>query len=312
MIDYVIYGKIIIDTIRLLNGAVVHGVLGGGGPQGAFGARVWSDSVGLLTRSGVDIEPQAVEALENIHVDLQGWVRFADIPTPHGVMEYDENEYMKDRAQLQADMQKLMSNMSILLAQPVPIPQDYKKPVAIHLITEYANEKMVSDALDLVRNGAIFSLEPLILFRDWRNSDSILELIRISETVTPDWPSASGIAGSQDPLEVMKYWAKLGPKLVTVRHGAHGSYAWDAQHDQIWHIPPVTVNAIDPTGAGNSYGGGMCVGWAQTHDARLAGCYGALSAAFIVRSVGVPAWAPEMRKEAETMLERAISNARLL
>jgi hypothetical protein len=55
MLDYIIYGKIIIDTIGLLDGSVVHNILGGGGPQGAFGARLWSDSVGILTRSGTDI-----------------------------------------------------------------------------------------------------------------------------------------------------------------------------------------------------------------------------------------------------------------
>lgn len=312
MIDYVIYGKIIIDTIRLLNGSIVSGVLGGGGPQGAFGARVWSDSVGLLTRSGEDIEVEAVEALSNLKINLDGWVKFSDIPTPHGIMEYDENEYMQDREQYAESIKKLMTGMSKLLSQPISIPSCYQSPRAIHLITEYSSEPMVESALGLKQKGAIFSLEPLISYRDWSNRDSILELIRVADTVSPDWPSASGIAKSENPLEVVKFWSKLGPKLVTIRHGAQGSYAWDVYRDQVWHIPPVRVTAVDPTGAGNSYAGGMCVGWAEHQDAKIAGTYGAISAAFLVRSVGVPVWEDSLRTEAQSQLHRAIEAANLL
>ena len=46
MVDYVVYGKIIIDDIRLKNGNIIRNQLGGCGPQGAFGARVWDASVG--------------------------------------------------------------------------------------------------------------------------------------------------------------------------------------------------------------------------------------------------------------------------
>ena len=54
-VDFLVYGKIIIDDIKLQKtGQIQHGVLGGGGPQGAFGARVWADSVGFLSRSGTD------------------------------------------------------------------------------------------------------------------------------------------------------------------------------------------------------------------------------------------------------------------
>jgi sugar/nucleoside kinase (ribokinase family) len=309
MVDFAIYGKIIIDTIRLLDGSFIRGALGGGGPQGAFGARVWSDSVGLLTRSGSDIEPEAEAALKAIDVDLKGWVKFEHIHTPHGLMAYDENEYMLDRSEVEAQLKLLTENMAELLAQPIPIPAEYQSARAIHLITEYSAEPMVLDALQLKEKGVILSLEPIILYRDWSNRESILSLIRLAQTVSPDWPSASGIAGSDDPLTVVKFWSKLGPELVTVRHGANGSYAWDCYQDVIWKIPILPVKAVDPTGAGNSYGGGMCVGWQKTKNALQAGCYGSISASYLVKSAGVPAWKPEIRREAQSYLEEILDRA---
>jgi sugar/nucleoside kinase (ribokinase family) len=182
----------------------------------------------------------------------------------------------------------------------------------IHLITEYTKEEMVQSALELRQDGSLFSLEPLIDFRQWSNKDAIITLLQHVDIVTPDWPSASGIAGSDNPKQVLSYWSKLGPQMVAVRHGQYGSYAWDRSHGKYWHIPPVSVEAIDPTGAGNAYGGGLCVGWDKSHDARTAGCYGAVSAAFLVRTIGVPEMTRGLQSEAQMMLALALKLAQPL
>jgi ribokinase len=140
----------------------------------------------------------------------------------------------------------------------------------------------------------------------------MLALLQQVDIVTPDWPSASGIAGSDDPKQVMKYWTQLGPTLVAVRHGQYGSYVWERSHAQIWHIPPAPVQVVDPTGAGNSYGGGLSVGWAETGDARQAGCYGAVSAKFLVERVGLPQITAALQTEAQRQLEQALAMVRPL
>jgi sugar/nucleoside kinase (ribokinase family) len=309
MLEYIVYGKIIIDKIRLRDGTIVDGILGGGGPQGAFGARLWSKSVGFLSRSGTDIEPGAEQALRNLDIDLSGWVQYPDIPTAHGVMFYDENEYMKSDVRAEAEMKALHNNLQRTLARPLTLPESYQNPKVIHLITEYSHEKMVHDALRLRDKGAIFSLEPIIDYRRWTNRESILELLPEVEIATPDWPSASGFAGTDDPLEVMRYWAGLGPKLIAVRHGHHGSYIWGRDRNEFWHIPPVPVIVEDPTGAGNCYGGGLMVGWDKTRDALTAGCYGAISASFLVRCYGLPAMTQALEEEARSLLEPTLASA---
>src|SRR5687767_11259995 len=123
MVDYVIYGKIILDDIRLRGGGEVQRMLGGGGPQAVFGARVWSESVGFLTRSGVDVQPAQVEALQSLDADLSGWVQFADIPTPHNVMQYDDDEYL-----IGGGLITSREDWFRLLDRPIPLPAAYERP----------------------------------------------------------------------------------------------------------------------------------------------------------------------------------------
>lgn len=308
-VEVLVYGKIIIDDIRLQNGQIVRNVLGGGGPQALLGARLWHDSVGFLSRSGEDIAAEHVQTLHNLAVDLNGWVRFADIPTPRGTMIYDENEYLASEEE-RADKRPFQrEDWFKLLAQQLPIPPSYQQPRAIHLITEFHDEPMVQDALRLRQQGALFSLEPIIDYQTWHNREQILSLIQQADIVSPDWPSASGMAGSDDPQAVLRYWSQLGPRMVTVRHGHHGSYAWDQTHDVYWHIPAVPVNVVDPTGAGNSYSAGACVGWLKSDDARTAATYGAISAKFLVERVGLPPMLPALRTQAEQLLAQNLPHA---
>jgi sugar/nucleoside kinase (ribokinase family) len=140
----------------------------------------------------------------------------------------------------------------------------------------------------------------------------MLALIAQVDIVCPDWPSATEVAECDDPRTVLESWSGLGPRGVAVRRGAHGSYVWDRSRDEAWHIPAAPANALDPTGAGNAYGGAFCVGWTETGDARTAGCYGAISASILVRQIGLPPMTTALQDEARSALAGAMAAARVL
>jgi sugar/nucleoside kinase (ribokinase family) len=306
MIEYVIYGKIIVDDIRLRSGEVIRSVLGGGGPQAAFGARVWSDSVGLLTRSGTDLEEGNVAALDALGVDLAGWNRFPDIPTPRTLMAYDADERLAGRFLTSRE------DWTRLLAQRLELPPAYREPKTIHLITEFPDEPMMATALALNEQGTLVSLEPLPVNPSTTQWERMLALMPELAIATPDWPTASRVAASEDPGGVLRHWSSFGPELVAVRHGARGSYVWSREEDAAWHVPAVPTEVVDPTGAGNAYGGGLCVGWTEHRDARLAGTYGAISASLLVREIGLPRMTEDVRREAEGKVMAAVGAARRL
>ena len=307
MVEYVIYGKIILDDIRMRGGGEVRQALGGGGPQAVFGARVWCDAVGFLTRSGTDLGPAQREALRRLDADLSGWVEFRDIPTPHNVMRYDDDEYL-----IGGGLITSREDWFRLLDRPLSLPPAYGHPKAIHLVTEFPHEPMVETAFGLQRRGVVFSLEPLAGSLETHDFGPLLKLIGRVDLVTPDWPTASTVAGSDDPKRVLTHWSTLGPAAIAIRHGARGSYVWGRERDEAWHVPAVPVEVVDPTGAGNAYGGGWCVGWTETRDARLAGCQGAVSASILVGHAGLPAMSENVRRQAMSLLEDALAGSKPL
>jgi sugar/nucleoside kinase (ribokinase family) len=293
---FLLYGKIVIDDIQLRSGEIVTGNLGGGGPQAAFGMRLWHDDIALLTRSGNDLDQAHITVLQGLGLDLSGWARYDDLPTPRGLMHYDEDEQLQSQEIITS--QPAWKN---LRSRPLTLSSEHQQAAGIHMITEFGDEPMVASARELQRNGALFSLEPIFAAHSCPDPDALLELARTVDIVTPDWPAASAIAGSEQPLEVLRYWSALGPEAVAIRHGAHGSYVWDRQHDQAWHIPILPVQVVDPTGAGNAYGGGWAIGWWRFRNARLAGCYATVAAALMISSAGMPPLDDDQRQMAETL-----------
>jgi sugar/nucleoside kinase (ribokinase family) len=303
MLDYIVYGKIIIDNIKLLDGNIIENQLGGGGPQGAFGVRVWSDSVGLISRLGKTFPETARKELEKINIDTEGVNTYTDLETLFGTMFYDENDYLNiDDRETSTRLNKLEANLEKLLRKNITLPPAYTGPRVFHLITEYVREDMMLQALEAKKRGAVLSFEPIIDYRKWKNRDAVIEFLPHADVVSPDWPSASGFAGSDDPRKVLAWWSKSGPACVSVRNGRHGSYVWDRDHDRMWQIPIIDVERVDPTGCGNSYAGAFGVGWDKHRDAKIAGAMGTVSAAFMIRTPGPAAITPETSGEAREYL----------
>jgi sugar/nucleoside kinase (ribokinase family) len=311
MIDYIVYGKIIIDNIKLLDGNIVSDQLGGGGPQGAFGARVWSDSVGLISRLGKTFPKTARNALEKLDINTEGVNSYEDLETLFGIMFYDENDYLDlENRETYRRLNQLEYNLERMLEKNIVLPPSYTKPRVFHLITEFVDEDMMRQALEIKKQGAILSFEPLIDYRAWKNKDAIAGFLPCADVVSPDWPSAAGFAGSDDPRKVLEWWAKSGPACVSVRNGRHGSYVWDRERDRMWHIPVIDVPRVDPTGCGNSYAGAFCVGWDKHRDAKIAGAMGTVSAAFMIRTPGVAAITPDTRGQAGDYLSKLMDTIR--
>jgi len=312
MADSVLYGKIVIDAIHFQNCEPIRDVLGGGLPQAAAGARIWTPSVALLCRSGTDMPARARESLLNLDIDLAGWVQYEDIPTLHCVMRYDEDGYLIKEVDFFHRQDNFLHDLNRLVAREIQLPESCRAPGVIHMLTEFAEEPMVAAAQSLQKQGARWTLEPLMDFHDWSNRDAMLALFPHVDVLTPDWPTASGIAGSEDPRTVLQHWSRFGPELVVVRDGERGSYVWDSHSDRMWHVPIVPVQVVDPTGCGNAYGGGLSVGWDLHRDGKLAACCGTVSASFLAEVVGVPEHPGELQGQAFQRLEQLLERVEAL
>ena len=111
----------------------------------------------------------------------------------------------------------------------------------------------------------------------------------------------------------MKYWSKSGRGEWQCAIHTAARYTWDRDHDQIWHIPIVPVKVIDPNRRGKqSTGADGALGGPKRAIRSAAGCYGTVSASFLVERVGLPIVSPELREEAKRRLEHALNDVKPL
>ncbi len=284
-----VYGKVILDSLRLPSGKIAPDLLGGGGPQGAWGARLYEPSVGFFTRTGTDLGEQHVRQLRSLDVDLAGWRQYSHLTTPRLNMSYDEEQNMLNEAGDPVQVVRWEGNWRQLLSQAIDWPTAYRNARGIHMITEIPDENMVEEALALRdRNRAMVSLEPLIDKNEWSNLDTMMDLVSRVDVVCPDSNAACYAAGTDDPLQAAQYWHDLGPDYVAIRAGVKGSYLAGKGLPGVFHLPAMQVRVEDPTGAGNAYAAGLAASLLAGHDLAMSACLATAAAALMLEVVGMP------------------------
>lgn len=294
-IDYVAF-SIIIDDIVSPDGSTQMGVIGGGGPQTAFGMRLWSDSVGIAAGVGYDLPPEVVGWMDRSGVNKSG-LRWSDLPTPRAwqVVEKDDRRTqvwrVPEKAVLDHENLKL-KNLS----------QNYQKAKGYHFGIHPL--EIDFDFIDDLRKlGSLVSVEPFKAAEYITDSELLEKLLGSVNIFSPNLFEAASLVGENTPLGLLTELRKFDPEILVLRMGARGSLVLDGKNRKGFHVPAVEVKVVDPVGAGNAYCGSFLVGWAETHDILTAGLYGTVAGSFLVEQVGVPIITPRIIEEANKRLE---------
>ena len=95
----------------------------------------------------------------------------------------------------------------------------------------------------------------------------------------------TGIDPREDPEGAVKALYRYGCKIAVTTIAEAGSIIYDGRQTTI--IPPYTTNAIDPTGAGDTYAAGFMVKYLETpEDLQAVGCFASGVAAVMVENSG--------------------------
>ena len=257
------------------------GRLGGGGPQAAYGMRLFSSQVGLAGSVGPDFSRKLWQELRAIGIDLNG-IRQAEQPTPRAwqILEEDGRRTQIWRVAETALAQHLKRRIDDL-------PQEYRVARAYHLGIHPLDADL--DFLATMHAlGGLLSVEtykPAERPLNARELQSILKSADIFSMNALETESLLGKSRWEEQLDVL---FEAGARLVTLRLGQDGCLASDGR--QAVHVPVVPVESNFPVGAGNAFCGGFLAGWVETQDlAHAAGCGTVAAAFFIERGYRIPA-----------------------
>jgi cytidine kinase len=279
-VDFVTFG-IIIDDVAFPDGRVARDLLGGGGPQTAYGMRLWSASVGLAARVGADLPAGAWDWLRAVGIDAEG-VQVTEWPTLRAWQHLSATGERRHAWQVPG------AAIGAQLARSVEaLPEAYRLARGWHLGL-HPEEPNLPFLAGLRALGGLVSVEPFRAAQAPLGQLALEALLTATDIFSPNLHGAVSLMGPGTPEAVTQRLWEAGATVVALRLGAEGSVVADRRSGDWARIPAVPVNVVDPVGAGNAYCGGFLTGWCETGDVVEAGLRGAVAASFMLEQYGVP------------------------
>lgn len=122
------------------------------------------------------------------------------------------------------------------------------------------------------------NLRPELLGRDALRA-ICQPILAVCDVLLPSGQEAALVSGIEDQDQACRWLVDRGIPIVALKLGARGSRIYTPGHT--FEAAPLDVKEVDPTGAGDCYGGGFVTGllegWALERVARFANVVGALS-----------------------------------
>lgn len=293
MIEYVSFG-IVIDDIVYPDGRVEDDVLGGGGPQTAWGmAAAIADMhemktaecrVGLAASIGPDLQAEIFEPLQAAGIDDAG-VQPVWEATPRAWQMMDEAGTREHRWQVPPPAADAVRPGASLL------PKKYRSAHGFHWGLHPENPGL-SLAHKLTRQGKTVSLETFKPPEQPLNDTELGNLLRACTIFSPNLDEAIGITGEEKRARMLYRFRRCGAKIIALRLGANGAEIWDFRGGRIEavQVPAYQTAVVDAVGAGNAFCGAFLA--ALPLGIKAAACHAATAASYMVEQVGIPSMLP--------------------
>lgn len=252
-------------------------LLGGSASHAAVAASFYAP-VNLVGVVGKDFPKRYINLYEDHKIDLEGLQRLEG-KTFHWSGEYEIN--MNNRRTLATELgvfehftphlpDKYKAAKYVLLANIAPALQH-------HVLDQARKPKFViADTMDLWLNIAL---------------DDLVGLIKRVDCFVLNDSEAEQLTGDGNVFTALKKIHKLGPKYVIIKLGSHGSILSGPKGHFICPAFPLE-KVVDPTGAGDSFVGGLIgylanAGGSVDANIRKAMVHGSVVASFCCEGFGL-------------------------
>ena len=271
-----IVGSTALDSIKTPN-AENPRLLGGSASHAAVAASFFSP-VKLIGAVGEDFPKKYLQLYQRHKIDLEG-LQILPGKTFHWSGEYEAN--MNHRRTLATELGVFETFTPVLpkshQATPFVLLANIAPALQLHVLDQMRRPKfVVADTMDLWLNIA--------------RADLMKLLPRLDGFVLND-SEAQQLTKEDNVFAALKKIHKLGPKYVIIKKGSHGSILSGPKGFFICPAYPLhTVE--DPTGAGDSFVGGMMGYLAAAKGSidsniRRAMVYGSVTASFCCEGFGL-------------------------
>ncbi|MEP6664755.1 MAG: PfkB family carbohydrate kinase, partial [Verrucomicrobiota bacterium] len=271
-----IVGSTALDSIKTPK-AENPRLLGGSASHAAVAASFFAP-VKLVGVVGRDFPKRYVSLYKKHKIDLEG-LQIADGKTFHWSGEYEVN--MNNR-------RTLATELGVFETFSPKLPASYQKSDFV-LLANIA-PSLQSHVLDQMRKPKFVVADTMDLWLNIALPDLLKLLKRVDGFVLND-SEARQLTKEDNIVNALKKIHKLGPRYVIVKKGEHGAMLSSPKGLFLSPAFPLS-HVVDPTGAGDSFVGGM-MGYLSTANGsvdfniRRAMVYGSVTASFCCEGFGL-------------------------
>jgi len=267
----VVVGFLAYDTVETPNGKVVE-VMGGGASYFSIAARFFSP-VSVVAVVGTDYKAEDFQLFTDRNIDVRGVVKREGQTTRwHG--RYHEDMNVRDTVQLSLNV--LENFTPELLPDQCRADYLYLAPndpaLQVHVLDQVLSPKVVTADL---YDYWIQNTRPGLA--------KVLERIQILLCSDSE---ARTLTGEHNLVKAGRAILKMGPATVLIKRGEYGVLQFSKEG--MFAVPAYPLEeVVDPTGAGDTFAGGM-MGLLARHgrvtesSLRTAVVYGSVMASFVV------------------------------
>ncbi|MFT7517674.1 MAG: sugar/nucleoside kinase (ribokinase family) [Myxococcota bacterium] len=272
-----VFGSIGRDDITTPSGSV-EGVVGGSAVYFSLAASLFT-KVRLAANVGGDFPDEAWRVLRERGTDFAGLQVFADKKTFHWAGSYsgDMNE-----------AETLVTDLNVLIEKPL-VPDSYVDSKFLFLANMAPETQL--EILGQFPDSIVFA-DTMNLWIDIAR-EPLNELLSKVDGLILNDAEARMLTGEQNLIAAGAALQKMGPKYVIVKKGEHGAFLFTPDERFGLLAYPVS-KVVDPTGAGDSFAGGMMGALAAGQDMSAkaihrAMAFGTVCASFTVQDFSVKA-----------------------
>jgi sugar/nucleoside kinase (ribokinase family) len=271
-----IVGSTALDSIKTPK-AENPRLLGGSASHAAVAASFFGP-VKLVGVVGDDFPKRYIQLYKRHRIDLQG-LQVLPGNTFHWSGEYESN--MNNR-------RTLLTELGVFEKFNPSLPDSYQSTPFV-LLANIA-PALQHHVLDQMRRPRFVAADTMDLWIKVALPDLLRLLKRLDAFVLND-SEAQQLTGEDNVFVALKAIHRLGPKYVVVKQGSHGSILSGPQGLFLCPAYPL-VKVVDPTGAGDSFVGGM-MGYLAAGKGPIDGhlrramTYGSVIASFCCEGFGV-------------------------
>ena len=271
-----VVGTVAFDSIETPFGSAER-ILGGSGAYFALASSFFAP-VRIVGVIGQDFPQDYLELFSQRNIDIEGIKRERG-DTFHWRGRYHEDINVRDTIEL---------HLNVLAGFEPVLPESYRD--AEYVFLGNIDPVMQLEVLNQIRRMKMVACDTM---DHWirESLDDLKKVLKRVEVLVINDSEARLLSGYSNIVQAARAIMRMGPKTVLIKRGEYGVLQFS--DSSVFATPAYPLEEVfDPTGAGDSFAGGMMGHLARTNDLsergiRRAIVYGSVVASFTVEDFGV-------------------------